>query len=79
MKRLMILWAFFFLGESVAEASNSYAMSLEELSKTRFITATSLTDVELDEIPASVTVITSAMIKKSGARNLDELLGLNPT
>ena len=48
-------------------------MSFEELSQIRYVTAATLTQIEVNKIPASVTLITRNMIENSGARNLDEL------
>ncbi len=60
-----------------AESPDYFDLSPEELAKVDVVTA-SLSPQSLDELPASLTVISREQIRESGARNLYELLRLVP-
>lgn len=53
-----------------------YMRSIEELMETNIVSLASLTATDLRHTPASVSLITTEMIRDSGARNVRELLGI---
>jgi outer membrane receptor for ferrienterochelin and colicin len=62
--------------ETLADKPSLFDLSLLELMKLRSSSSASLTKVQSLKVPASVTRISSEMIRYSGARSLDELLEL---
>lgn len=59
--------------EDTLLASSSMGLSLEKLLNLKVTTAT-LTEVDLDKVPSAMSVITETEIRRSGARDLYELL-----
>ena len=73
MRGLLPLLAFLtILIQSVA-AKERYEFTFEELAAMTFSSAT-LTETNIKDAPASITLITAEMIRYSGARSLEELL-----
>ena len=66
---LSVFWA-------SAYAQDIDEIDIEELLTLEVDTAATLTRTEIHKSPAAITRISSDMIKRSGARSLEELLGI---
>ncbi|MDM7860374.1 TonB-dependent receptor [Alteromonas sp. ASW11-36] len=75
--RLPLVFVFIiscYSGEALTQEESIFNKSLDELLSFELSSSATLTPTPPNKVPARTTIITSEMIRQSGARNLDELL-----